>query len=340
MAVLPEARFDPKLLDLHLGELSDGEAGELRARLEADPQLAEQHAILTSVFAALESVRGAEAAPADLGRRIAARVAATPRLSIAKADAELREQTERTQRPLIIPFSNLRDIVAVAAMVVLAVGLGLPGLLNVRERGQRIACSANLAQIGSAVQQYANAFDSSLPFVGWNQGENTWLPTDDPDVQTLPNRRHVYPLLRGRYVRPTAFICPSRMHVAMRDEQIDENDDFLESRNVSYAYQNMAGVRPSAEDLPALPLLSDENPLFQDGLPLFDALRQGLSSSKRNSPAHRSAGQNILSLSGHVQWVTTPTVGIKNDNIWTLRDVTEYTGREGPSSVYDSQMLK
>jgi hypothetical protein len=123
--------------------------------------------------------------------------------------------------------------------------------------------------------------------------------------------------------------------------EIQRHDDFLEGRNVSYAYQNMAGVRPSAHDDPRLPLMADENPLFADGVPVLDFRRLTRADpASANSRAHDGAGQNILTLRGEVIWAKTPLSGIEGDNIWTLRGVTEYTGREGPASSTDSHLLK
>ena len=106
----------------------------------------------------------------------------------------------------------------------------------------------------------------------------------------------------------------------------------------------MAGVRPSANDDPDLPIMADDNPLFADGLPLFDARRwQRLpwgDAADVNSRAHGGAGQNILTLDGRVRWTTTPLSGVEGDNIWILRDVAEYTGREGPAAATDSHLLK
>jgi hypothetical protein len=253
------------------------------------------------------------------------------------------ELTEAVERGAgrVIRLGSLRDIVAVAALIVLAVGIGVPGMLHVRGRQQRLGCSWNLAQLGSGLQQYANVFNASFPFAGWSRG-NSWQPSDDPAVVTVPNRRHVYPLLRMAYViDPRIFVCPAQQHVPMPRAEIQRHDDFLEGRNVSYAYQNMAGVRPSAHDDPRLPLMADENPLFADGVPVLDFRRLTRADpASANSRAHDGAGQNILTLRGEVIWAKTPLSGIEGDNIWTLRGVTEYTGREGPASSTDSHLLK
>ncbi|TWT40014.1 hypothetical protein RAS1_44070 [Phycisphaerae bacterium RAS1] len=330
--------FDPALLDLHLGRLSPPEADALRIRILSDRNLSQQSAALAEVFAALQS--HAPQPPADLAQRIAARIAAAPVLKVARADDRAVESLEREPHR-IFRFGSMRDILAAAAAIVFIVGVGIPGVLSVRERNMRIDCSRNLQLLGQGVQQYASVFNSSLPFAGWNPSWS-WRRSDDPSVQTQPNRRHMYKLLAGSTVNdPRLFICPARDHVPMRKDDIARRTDFAESKNISYAYFNMAGRRPTLADDPSLPILSDDNPLFDDGLPLYDLRRYTLSdAAQANSRAHRGVGQNVLSLDGHVRFMTSPNVGVAGDNIWTLSNVADYTGHEGPQSATDAQLLK
>ncbi len=333
--------FDNRLIDLHLGHLSAEQADELRRQIDADLVLRAQHNTLAGVFNTLDSWTD-DPAPDDLADRIIIRAAAAGRPPRISRDA-ITETAEATPAPRErrISLGGLREVLAIAAVIVLAVGIGFPSLLHLRERSYRLGCSWNLAQIGRGIQQYATAFNSSLPFVGWS-GTDSWQSTDNPEIVTVPNRRHVYPLLRLAFVRdPQFFICPAQCDVPMPRAQIHRRQDFLEDGNVSYAYQNMAGVRPSANDDANLPILADDNPLFADGLPLFDARRLRITDpAQRNSHAHGGAGQNILTLGAHVKWVTSPLAGINNDNIWTLEGITEYTGREGPTSANDTHLIK
>jgi hypothetical protein len=341
MSEKPEYEFDPQLLDLHLGHLSEAEQRSVRERIAAHPALAAQHEALSSVFRAL-ALLPTQRLPDDLAVRTIARVrSAGPAPRRVRPSDHLTEAVEERGNGVIRLGGNLRDVLAIAALIVLAVGLGLPGMLHLRDRQQRLGCSWNLARLGSGLQQYASMFNGNLPFTGWSQG-SSWQPSNDPRILTIPNRRHVYPLLRMAFVTdPRLFICPSQQHVPMPIGEIQCHSDFLEGRNVSYAYQNMAGVRPSARDDPRLPILADENPLFADGVPLFDARRlTRMNPQTANSQAHHGAGQNILTLKGEVKWTTTPLVGIDGDSIWTLSGITEYTGQEGPTCATDSHLLK
>ncbi len=340
MADHADHNTDSRLLEMHLGRLSPGEQAELERQIERDPALASEHEALSAMFAALQAERrNAPHAPAALTQSICAKVAAAgppPRVVEDEHDhlVELVEQ----ENVGIIRLGGIREIAAVAAMIVLAVGVGVPGLLHMRERGRRIACSANLANIGRGMQAYAMANHDGLPFAGWGRNVS-WEPTDAPGLRTQPNRRHAYVLLRTREVPARTFVCPSSRDVPMPDDQVAFYDDFPESRNISYAYQNMAGTRPTLRNNPNLPVFGDDNPLFDNGIPLLQAL--GLrNAADMNSRAHGGAGQNILTLRGNVRWVTTPRAGIDGDNIWTLQNVREYTGREGPRHPADAHLLK
>lgn len=334
--------LETALLDLHLGRLAPREERSLRERIAADPALARQNAGLASVFAALNSVRAEFAAPEDLAERSAARVAAAgPALRVG-ASPRPAERFAEPDGGVVLPVRSLRDVLAVAAVLVFAVGVGLPSLLQVRERSLRGLCAANMARLGQGVQAYAATFGNSLPFRGWQRGTDSWQPTTEPGRVTQPNRSHMYLLLSAGYAQPEWFICPSSGGVPMPAEQVRQRSDFLDASNVSLAFQNMAGARPTVDDAPDIPIFSDDNPLFDNGRPLFNAIErlQLTDPAHANSRAHAGRGQNILTLDGRTIWTTTPACGVNGDNIWTLSGVQQYTGGEGPTVKTDSHLLK
>lgn len=324
-----------ELLDLHLGRLDEATRARLLEQIAQDASLRREHEALEALFAALRQY-DVPPVPAGLCERICARIdAATATQRILHEQ----QQVARSAGRLI----SLRDLIAVAAVLVMMVGLGVPGLLQMRERARRVACSWNLGQIGRGLQAYAQTFGESLPFVGWDP-RATWRPTARPQMHVIPNRRHLYPLLRRRYVASgEVFICPGAGGVPMPAALIPRRDDFLESRNITYAGQNMAGVRPTLHDQPGMPVVGDENPVFPDGIPMLDVLARRLGLRRPellNSRAHGGSGQNILTLDGVVRWTATPNAGIGGDNIWTLQGVRRYTGREGPRKATDTHLLK
>ncbi|MBK8915267.1 MAG: hypothetical protein IPM64_11845 [Phycisphaerales bacterium] len=328
--------MDGQLLDLHLGALSVTDRAAVLQRVAADPRLAEQHAALSGVFSALRSAADSPPLPADLVQRTCARVASAPALRI-------RRPAATADASLVRRVFGLRDVIATAAMVVLIVGVGVPSLLHVRERGQRVMCSAQLAQIGQAMGSYATAHAGALPFAGWGP-RASWAPSSDPAADVRPNRRHLFPVVRAGTVSPRALICPSTTDVPVPAAKVRELEDFPDARNLSFAYQNMAGQRPTLNRTPSdMPIVADDNPIFDRGRFLMADIptRLGLQQPWAvNSRTHAGRGQNVLTLGGRVLWTTSPDVGIDGDNIWTLRGVQGYQGREGPGAETDSHLLK
>ncbi|MBU0616876.1 MAG: hypothetical protein KKI02_04095, partial [Planctomycetes bacterium] len=221
MSSSPDSEFDARLLDLHLGRLSERERAEIKARIKSDSVLASQNEALATMFQALGSVREAEPRlPQGLTEKISARVAAAgppPRVvrPARRTTAELADFAD----PGVIRMRSFRDIAAVAAMIVLAVGLGVPSMLHMRQRGQRTLCTQNLASIGRGMQSYAMANNNSLPFAGWG-ANSSWRPTDEPGLNVLPNRTHAYLLLRDGRVYARVFVCPSAGDVPMPEDQV------------------------------------------------------------------------------------------------------------------------
>ncbi len=281
------------------------------------------------------------APPTGLENRIIAAAGKRPALRVVRSEESARRVVERRNAgEVVLAFGGLRDVISVAAVFVLMVGLGVPGLINMRQRNQRIGCNQNLASLAQGLQSYATTYGSALPFLGWGS-DRSWRPTPQPNVRLQHNRQHLEPLALEQYVSDARrFICPSGCDVPMTREQVRRGVAFADARNVSYAYFNMAGAKPRLGDNPELPIFADDNPLFDNGTPRLDIRKLWKDAEEMNSPAHRGAGQNVLSLGGHVRWTRTPHAGIDKDNIWTLNAVSDYTGREGPTTDTDAHLLK
>lgn len=322
------------LISSHLDDLAAPDPTTRERPEQVDEASSAEQAAWVHALQALASERRApRLAPPGLARRAASVVG---RL---RAAEEQSGQRETNDRPRIIPFGHIRDVIAVAAMITLAIGVGVPGLLSVQERHRRVMCSTNLMNVGRGIQSYAQVHADSLPFVGFDS-RASWLPTDEPGRRTVPNRSHLAPLVSAQLVDAPCFLCPSGACQSDETARVAARNGFGDANGVSYAYQNQAAVRPTMRDHAALVIMSDDNPLFDRGMPLIEYLRQGRDAANRNSWAHGGRGQNVLTLSGGVQWARSPNVGVNGDNIWTLQHVDAYTGREGPQSTRDAQLLR
>lgn len=333
-----ELDFDGRLLDLHLGRLDEPEKQRVLQELRRDPALASQNEALISVFGALNVLR-TDSVPTGFVDRVRRRIAAAetrPALRVVGNAPASGRRAEQEPFRWVLRAGNLRDLVAAAAMIVLAIGLGIPTMLHMRETNYRVACSANLARMGQGLAAYASTFNQALPFAGWG-GWDSWQPTNNPQLHVVQNRQHLMPLLPAGKIDPMWLVCPSTRDIPPKSDQ-----QVIDAANISYAYQNMAGVRPSLSDDPRLPILADDNPLFDDGRPLVELrIQLGVTDpASINSRAHGGHGQNVLTLGGRVIWSETPNVGVAGDNIWTLHNVRSYTGREGPVTSTDTHLLK
>lgn len=340
MSANREYEFDARLLDMHLGRLNDAERDEIHQRLSDEPTLASQNDVLTSVFGVLNCLRS-DALPAGFAERLNNRIAATnaPLRVVTDGASTARPTTRRDEQESfrwVLRAGNFRDLIAAAAIIVLAIGLGVPTMLHMRETNHRVGCSANLARMGQGLASYASTFNQALPFVGWGSWDS-WQPSSDANVQVVQNRQHLAPLLPGGTIDPKWLVCPST-----KDIPLTSNQRVIDASNLSYAYQNMSGIRPSLADDPNLPILADDNPLFDDGRPLADLrVKIGIADpASVNSRAHGGYGQNVLTLGGRVIWADTPQIGVDGDNIWTLANVRSYSGREGPKIATDAHLLK
>lgn len=230
---------------------------------------------------------------------------------------------------------SLRELVGLAAAIALFVGVFVPGYQQSRLGAQRTACLENLRSIGAADSRYAAAFGGAFPFAGGI--DRPWLKTDGAPELGAPqpgNSRHVYLLLASHEISdPKVFVCRGRAQDhAMPRELIDRMNDFPQARHVSYSTPVLRSALIDSKCDSSFPLGSDQNPQFEDRCyrPRRDL----------NSDSHgRAAGQNVVRVDGSAIWTDRTDVGPDGDNIMSLQNVLEYTGRELPLSTSDAMLV-
>jgi len=315
------------LIDFLLGQLPPEEAQLLRARMQAEPELRKLHDNLANTFAAMDLAPQPQA-PAGLAERTLARIAAAERTDTLIA------MEQRAARPFRPTFS-LRELAAMVAIMLVAVGMILPALRLAHHRGLRSECAAQLGQIGSAMQTYALNNAGLLP---GTDGDATRWGGHGPGARAS-NSASLFKLLRQKYLAlPTVFQCPA---VGGASFTIKPGmADFPQAQHISYSYNySLGGHRVSILTGPAPPvassmvILGDQTPLFAPGQ---------FQPGKLSSPVsenHAGPGHNVLYLAGQVLWATTSNVGVDSDDIFLVQGVESYTGNEKPASITDTFLL-
>ena len=313
------------LIEYLLGRCSPAEAAEVRRRLETDEAFAALCAHYSDALAALKSYP-VPAPPAELVERTLARVRAMRR-------AEAVVQAGPMERPAALPLLSFRELLALAAVLVLAFGVLVPSLRKARQETQKVICGANVRMICTGLNHYASGNDEALPTVPAQTG--AWLRRAGGDYAS--NSAGLFLLVRHNFVAPEAFQCPAvgRRSFTVRAGMVD----FPSPQYVSYSYQYSLGraVRRDAPELvnvaEQMAILADANPVFAGGRFRRDRLGQGVSEN------HRCTGQNVLYLSGAVRWFTHARAGVNGNNIWLADGIYDYRGDEKPTSPVDTFLL-
>jgi len=210
---------------------------------------------------------------------------------------------------------SLRELLSLAAAIILFVGVFVPGYQAARNNAARGLCMEQMRMLGTAMGSYVEANSGMLPYNSAN-AVTGWLADRAALLPKASN--HLQPLKQGQYLPgPRILSCPG---VSTAGE------------NSNYNVQLFL-IPPSIQQLPQKsPIISDPNPMVVNGryLPV-DALR--------NSDAHGpNAGQTILRLDGSAGWHDKPTVGVDGDDIFRVNDPSAYS-REPARAIRDDPFL-
>jgi len=216
------------------------------------------------------------------------------------------------------------EVLVVIGIIGVLMAILLPTLEKAREQGNVVKCANNLRTIGQSILIYSNENHGSYPRTRYIPdaplafGTNPASP--DPFAATGPVANDVtaalFLLVRDERVPVEMFICPYDDVNAWQPDPAPDaasRSNFTDYRkNLGYSFANPypgtaaedAGYTFTSHMRGAFAIAADMNP-GTGGI--------------RNSESHEDRGQNVLYADGHVDWVTSPLVGIDNDNIYTAR---------------------
>ncbi len=342
MAETPDKpdRLDELLLDWHLGQLEPREAERVATALAASTEWQARSQKLGRLLERLNRDQP-PAPPAALAEGILAAIADRARViplpDRAPPLSPVPVAEYRSGRTLF----SLRDLVAVAACVVLFVGLAVPGYFRAQTVSQRHTCQNNLRGIVQAMNAYAEGQAGFLPFADYIPG-GSWLGGGQSDLPRASNTRHVFRLVRtGHVTNIRVFVCPAAKDGRpMLADDYRPFNDFAEPANNSYSFVFMNYPQGRRAEDPAVQaggsrvFAADRNPHFS---PQGSGRLQTAAYRVGNSLLHENgAGQNAIHLDGSGGWFTSPNIGVEGDNIYRAGDLVRYQGTEQPLCETDT----
>lgn len=240
---------------------------------------------------------------------------------------------------------RLFETAALAAAIVLISGLLLPAVSAVRDHSRQVACSVNLGHIGRALSAYVDDHNGRFAAASFQPGQPWWMVGDQSE-QPRSSTRSIWQLVRLGYVGSETFVCPGHRDgcpVRCSSEQLAQLRDFPSPQSISYSVmlqcsqnsQTMASGRRRI-------ILSDMNPVFvafrkrpscMSGREEYEKILLNEDLKKLLSPNHNQRGQNVLFCDGSVEFLASRFY--QEDDIFTVRGVETYTGREVPADERD-----
>ncbi len=230
------------------------------------------------------------------------------------------------------------ELIALAAVLMLAVSLVWPLLSQARVDARRTECRNQLAAAGVGLTTAAADHQQAVPRYPVEPGAPWWRvgQPQRPDGTVQSNSAQLLLITKLDYVRTETLACPGNPY-ALR-ELPESAIDYPNHAAVSYSYQTQFTAEPMRIDrVPQMAILADRNPLLQIAQQRVQAVsRWGSTASTR---MHGGVGQNVLLGDGRVVW-TTDAVMPDGDNIWLPEGQSMFhTFREQPAREHDAVLV-
>lgn len=240
---------------------------------------------------------------------------------------------------------TLIELLVVIAIIALLVSILLPSLNKAKELAKRTVCGAGLNTLGKAAVLYATENDTFLPTYAddaTSDNSHVGYQRDKTGVNSYySNTRQWFLLPKKNYTSVKTFQCPSDPKANMESYSLENlHDFFTETTTHPIGYSLQRTKICSADDSTSVPatlsansslaIAADKSSLY--GWSALTATyayaRVANSDLEANSDNHGGTGQQVLYVSGTVQWQLTPLCGVDNDNIWTVNDGTAGPGTQ------------
>ena len=222
-----------------------------------------------------------------------------------------------------LPSISIRDVVSVAAVLLIASSVVWPVLSHMREESRRAACNSNLGATSHGLASYALDYQSAMPMVAGFGGGRPWWNVGAAPLES--NSANLYALSREGYVSLASLACPGNER-APTVPSGPEQRDWRTIEEVSYSYQIVPLSSPLHWGDSHGVVMTDRSPV------ILRAVRGEPIDPWANSPNHDGRGQHVVLADGSVGWLSTPEIGVgadrwrasgsaTGDNIWLPRQV-------------------
>lgn len=318
------------LFDYSLGLAAEREAEQAKALIAGNKEAAEVHSKLKAVLSPLDTVQP-EPCLDELAERTVWRL-----IQLANA----RQATKRPERIVVKSrlWHKAAKVGAIAAVILLAVGVLLPSLSFARHQYRKHVCQSQLANIYQSIANYSSDYDDRLPAVATDVGQ-PWHRVGYQGKESQSNARNLYLLLKlGYNSRPNDFACCGRRQKQFRPlkvSQVRDYNDFPSREHFTYSFRIVCRPPVKMGMLGGQPLMADRNPVFENIRAGTFPVRLDDKLSTIASMNHNRRGQNVLFTDGHARFLKTRHVGIPQDDIFTVQNVVEYRGNERPACEKD-----
>ena len=295
------------LFDYSFGLTSESESARAQALISSNEEAAEIYRCLQALLAPLETLEP-QPCPDELAERTIARLVHCVSSGHEGLEELLADEQARPVTVKVGFWRNFSEMVAVAAAVILIAGVLLPVFNKVRQDYWKQRCQAQLSSIFGGLSNYVEDNDGRPPVVAGRPGRQ-W------------NTQCLYLPLKLGYINDSAlFICPGRSSRATKFDisRVADYDDFPSRGYVTYSPRKRYPDSSNAQGLCEGPILSDRNPIFDNGASITFKKRLDQAIMKANSKNHRGTGQNVLRHDGSVRFIRIRLVA--EDDIFTLRE--------------------
>ena len=332
------------LFDYSFGMTGERDTAEAEQLLSSSPEAVQLYEVLKAALSPLDAVEP-EPCPDDLAERTIARLVEQARLTRGQGQLEQLLDAERARVPLRIPFlRNWTEIAAMAAALVLFIGVLFPAFGLARQKEWQAHCQSHFAGIYNGLAAYVNDHDGRIPTVATTPG-SPWWKIGAQGPETPSNSRRGWLLVKLNYAPLAAFACPARPGRSRPDLEslpVAHYNDFP-ARSFIHFSVRIDGPQDTQPNLSRKRVfLTDINPLSEEfprdlSTPASIELRGNLLTA--NSRNHRQRGQNVLCCDGSVEFTKTRRISSSDDDIYMLKTMfagQRICGCERPASEDDT----